>query len=116
MASDPNFRTMNNGSAVTWTWGDAEFLAVKLEGYAKSHLDASGGIKVTGITGQTEKDKEVANNWLVFVKQEGEVMSLENWNLKAQADHLAKITGAPAEVIFKNPHIDTSGKPTEGSG
>jgi hypothetical protein len=47
--------------------------------------------------------------------QEGKVMSLENWNLKDQADHLARITGAPADVIFKNTHIDKSEKPTEGS-
>ena len=115
MPLDPNFKTMNNGSAVTWEWGNAEFLAVKLEGYSKSHLDATGGVKITGITGQASKDNEIASEWLVFVKQEEKVMSLENWNLKEQADHLARITGAPVDAIFKNSHIDKSEKPSEGS-
>lgn len=104
MSEDIDYGNLGKGSAFSWTIAGVKFVAVKLEGYAKSSLDVSGAVQLTGVAGKLSKDKQIVNDWLVFVLEGGKVSTLETWDLQKAADTVAMSTGASANVIFKDVH------------
>ena len=104
------FREVHNGSAITWTFGDVEFFGIRLDHFVDSSIEAAGAVKFTGITGDVKKDKLVHSHWRVYVKKgDGSVTSEDAWMKEQLANAIAKSTGAPAELIFKDVHSTTQG-------
>lgn len=102
-----------------WAIGDKKFMAVKLKGYMKSAVGASGSLRwFHGVTGSASKDNEVAMDWIIFVKKGDEISTLDSMEFKEATDHLAKITGAPVNTIFREglpQGFDTEQDTTKGS-